>query len=96
MIHTKGEWTLMKNIHSTHYRFSIVAKDENVLVGKADDEANAKLIAAAPELLKALEDLVYTATKLWNSQKPLKDYGAMTVTHPMIENAKEAIKKATK
>jgi len=46
-------------------------------------------------LLEALKDLVFTASKLWDDSKPIKDSDVITVTHPIIEAAKEAIKKAT-
>ena len=48
-----------------------------------------------PELLEALNDLVFTASKLWDEVKPIKDTDVMTVTHPIIEKAKAAIQKAT-
>ena len=57
-------------------------------------EANARLIAAAPELLEALEDLIYTASRLWDEVKPIKDTDAITATHPIIEAAKFALAKA--
>jgi hypothetical protein len=58
-------------------------------------EANARLIAAAPDLLEALRNLVFTAQKMWDDAKPLKDTALVTVTHPMLEEARAAIVKAT-
>jgi hypothetical protein len=42
--------------------------------------------------LQAFEALIYTASALWNQVKPIKDTEAITVTHPIIERAKEALK----
>jgi hypothetical protein len=58
----------------------------NVLDLEQDDnaEANARLIASAPELLEALQSLLYVAER-W----------ADGVQFPSIINAKEAIAKAT-
>lgn len=39
-------------------------------------------------LLNALKDLVFTASKLWDDVKCIKDTDSMTVTHPIIEQAK--------
>lgn len=69
--------------------------DHGILQPIDENHPNAKLIAAAPELLEALQNLVFTTEKLWNEFKPIKDSDIMNVTHPIIEDAKEAIKKAT-
>ncbi len=47
-----------------------------------------------PELYEALMNLIVTASYLWNIAKPIKDTDAMTVTHPIIEQAKQALAKA--
>jgi hypothetical protein len=39
------------------------------------------------EFKKATKDLIFTASKLWDEVKPIKDSGAMIVTHPIIEQA---------
>ncbi len=57
-------------------------------------KANAQLIAAAPELLEALEHLVFTATKLFEDNSPIAPSDTISITHPIIEAAKSAIAKA--
>lgn len=57
-------------------------------------EANAHLIAATPEMYEALKSLIYTASKLWDMVKPIKDSDAVIATHPIIEKAKAALAKA--
>lgn len=80
--HTPGEWIIKK-------RFAGVAiYVENKIVcsvyGTDQQEANAKLIAAAPELLEALKDLVNAYTE---------KMGARAVKL-RIELAQEALNKA--
>ena len=53
-----------------------------------------KLIKERNELLEALKNLTFTATKLWDEVKNIKDGRYFKVTHPMIEEAKQAIAKA--
>ena len=40
------------------------------------------------KIKKALENLIFTAGKLWDEIKPIKDTEIRTVTHPIIEEAK--------
>lgn len=68
MTHTPGPW----HVDKSHVRSSVNAGDKHIAMvnwwksGKENDvygkehEANALLIAAAPQMLKALEDLVNT------------------------------------
>jgi len=63
--------------------------DKEYIKQKAEIEANMKLIAAAPDLLKALQYIV----DYWNSSQPnltLHDH----IEHS-LKTAKEVIKKAT-
>ncbi len=62
--------------------------DEQYKEEKEEIEANMQLIAAAPELLEALKNIVKSATSDWNS----KDAASMP---DYIEQGAKAIKKAT-
>lgn len=90
---TKEKWVV--DFDSEHP--VILIKSENVDIATIEDfgdefreefEDNAKLIAAAPELLEALIQL-----KNWTCA--LKDWSGGTSLDPPIEMAIEAIKKAT-
>lgn len=65
----------------------------NVLLGEVGKLADAmndvdRLTEENKKLREALKDLIFTASKLWDDNKPLKDTEMFTVTHPIIENAK--------
>lgn len=49
---------------------------------------NVSLRARVETLGKTLADLTYTASRLWDIVKPIKDSGAIRVTHPIIEKAR--------
>ena len=76
---TKGEWGVTTNEYTGEY--FLVTKDGYATF--SEDEYNAKLIAAAPELLKALQYLLNISE---------------TLHHPSIDfangNARKAINKA--
>jgi hypothetical protein len=65
--HTPGPWLLVDSPHKREYSHWITAPQRQdlliaaVLTGHVEQDANAKLIAAAPELLDALKDAVQTA-----------------------------------
>jgi hypothetical protein len=44
------------------------------------------------DIERCLENLIFTASKLWDRVKNIKDTDTMTVTHPIIEEAKFALK----
>lgn len=60
--HTGGQWKAEKDKfgnYSIVYRGDVIAHiDTDGLLPKEENEANARLIAAAPELLQALKDVV--------------------------------------
>ena len=66
MNHTKGPWEVSKDGYSIH----APKRSEQLYVAQThpfdpDQEANAHLIAAAPDLLRACKKLVEIAPKLW-------------------------------
>ena len=76
--HTPGPWTYT---HSGLSCFSLDAGKENIVSGcgccgspEISSEANARLIAAAPELLDALEGVLYRikASEHWWMDEPTR------------------------
>lgn len=101
--HTLGEWVANPHGANKHQVWcngtKIAACDNSVQSEiyrqKSEDEmaANAKLIAAAPQLLEALESLVYELTGEQECEEELeKGLGAHLLNK--VLSAKYAIKKA--
>lgn len=81
--HTPGPWKLRKPLHpGSHYRFEVLKADRNGIYkpyvadvrsmdsnGDDNSEANARLIAAAPDLLAALEALTESAAVVAEQQR---------------------------
>jgi len=57
--HTPGPWTAIETPESSHHDWRIKATRLFIGVATDNSEADARLIAAAPELLAALESLSY-------------------------------------
>lgn len=90
--HTTGPWIV--NNDQTEVgegKLSIEAADE-YFIAQVDEgvsqEANARLIAAAPELLSALKDIIgwVPGAASWHTDAPIK----------AVERARAAIAKATR
>ena len=88
--HTKGEWELESTMYSNRTAInSLCNKDRHTVIesyveDNNEQEANAKLIAAAPELLEALNNLILANTN---------NKGESVMRR--IDEAIEVIKKAT-
>jgi len=88
--HTSGPWKIEVELGARHDEF-LIAKDAGdrgrgiaiaeTRTGSGSERANARLIAAAPELLDACRGLLNALPS--------------ATTHPAISAARAAIKKAT-
>ncbi len=111
MKHTPGPWRVKNNTGKTpgscEYGYQIIPQKGNgpialvyygtgVISSKETQQANAKLIAAAPEILKALQDLIFDAQTKYEtlvSQAEIDDEDARWCQN--VEQACAAISKAT-
>ena len=100
MKHTKGKW-IIKNLNSKTewteiYSYPYSDNDEcsickiyaGLLLG--EEKANAKLIAAAPELLATLEDILWTS-----EQRKARGGKSLQRELNVLDSIREVIKKAT-
>lgn len=98
---TPGPWRAAKGNHQmtwpdettvVHIFYGEDAVDSWFILSEAEnhghEEANAKLIASAPELLEALENLVANV-------KTLDDIRELPIMSRLLKISDEAIKKAT-
>ena len=86
--HTKGPWTCSQVAHyiypnEKHY---IVADNTNTYIGEAKTKANARLMAAAPEMLKILKNVLKT------HQRPF--WEETTLSLHVLKEAWDVIDKA--
>lgn len=91
--HTKGPWmiSMKKSSHTT-----ISGSIDNQLIPIADNvtQANAALIAAAPEMLEALEDLYQSIKDCSEFCDAMKSSGFDIDVVESIQRAKQVIRKA--
>ena len=93
MKHTKGQWDVNPtngNIESGEVTVAIPHGPAGRMIDVSEEhEANAKLIAAAPEMLQALETIMNMATSNDRSHKELwSPFAFMKVAQLAIKNAK--------
>jgi len=105
---TKGEWTAYKNCsfwdittdkYDRSIAFNILLFDEkmNSLSLSSENEANAKLIAAAPELLEACKAFVIALESEEIIMHDNLDHdGFASAPNRIFDNSKKAIEKALK
>ena len=100
MKHTQGKWEISKR---TPKAINIIGRSKTIcnirqdgrsgfksLILQEEAEANAKLIAAAPELLEALNLIVNRAGSLQGLNQ-----GFYAISEEVLKESKEIIKKAT-
>lgn len=89
--HTKGPWNVFKNNDIFGDDYYTVKGDGDIPVcqcayGDTDNEVNARLISAAPEMLEVLKIF---------ANPPMTSYGARIIEESSYARAREVIKKAT-
>jgi len=104
MSHTPGPWHLETNYRGNeHHAVDIywvkkgrrrypIATLTRVHVTVAEFEANARLIAAAPELLEALQPFAYLAQVMQEGQ--VLNFRGVYVSYEQVQAAQTAIAKA--
>jgi hypothetical protein len=86
MSHTPGPWTTGPEVPNVYNdKGSVVAVTNPHMLTEEEQWANAQLISAAPDLLKALEVLVFL------TEVPIRNFG---VAVEAFEDARAALKKA--
>lgn len=89
--HTPGPWVVDNFIVSAGQRRGRDIAITSGFNGVATDLANARLIAAAPELLEALEALLYSAEAM---HEDCASHDGITAEPSSFERARTAIRKA--
>ena len=105
--HTPGTWTVEKWPTKYHdlYTYNIVAEVDPEtdpyhvtrygVAGELDSEADASLIAAAPELLEALDEMTEWSDKLGQISKNCGALNPGVALYPALKRARAAIARAT-
>lgn len=68
--HTSGPWTVISGLGIAHKPDGVIAQIKNIEAGYQTMEANARLIAAAPDLLKACKIALETLHEYANEGYP--------------------------
>lgn len=87
-IYTAGPWTYSTDqaVFIRNFKGAGFAQVFNSLEGPEHDEANARLIAAAPELLDALY-VAFGFVESWNVENGVKDNHALVVIKAALAKA---------
>ena len=96
MEHSKAPWTFQDAYRGSEIlsRDGQVIADIKLLSSKGKSRANAELIAAAPDLLEALHNLIENAEFDYHNDE-FAQHGLEKETADLIEKGRAAIKKAT-
>lgn len=88
MKHIEGPWFINKDLY-------LISKDHRIVGHVADfNEQDAQLIAAAPEMLEALENLVQAIAECPEYVDAMKSHGFDIDVVDSIRTARKTIKKA--
>ena len=95
MKHTQGKWNVKEvrenlNGLSSFVSYQVVSDDE-VVIAKETTEANANLIAAVPEMLTFLKEIVHN-DKRWRAMNPKNNQGRYDIK--LIDKVNYLIRKA--
>lgn len=91
--HTPGPW----EFHHRHWKFPIMGPNQEIIVERiGKNEANAQLIAAAPEMLEALQKVKRTFQNKEDIGLKLEgDFVGRIMFGEMVSAVEQAITKAT-
>lgn len=88
---TQGEWKFIRN--ENNFEIEVFGVNNWVIAqtitNEKQDEANAKLISCAPEMLEMLKELLSCADKIFNDGEPTEAYFQLMNKNELL------IKKAT-
>ena len=95
--HTPGEWIASRS-GNPNFRTCIVSEDGGSICHVSnwpEFEANAKLIAAAPDLLAVCESIEEVYAELMADDSPKLPMKKFEYLSSLVSKSREAIKKAT-
>jgi hypothetical protein len=91
-MYTKGPWKFEKYCVWGGLNYQEYVAGMKTGIGEDVQEANARLIAAAPELLEACKQMM--TAYAWNVEKTVESEGVNKL-HPAVKYTRAAIRKAT-